>query len=65
MAKAAGVWLPIALCGRWGIVVDPPRLDRVGRFGERAEQILIQTFVAKLAVEGLDEAFCVGLPGAM
>jgi|SRR5579875_408306 len=38
-----------------GVVVHPPRLDDFSSFGERREVVLVEAFVAELAVETLDE----------
>jgi hypothetical protein len=37
-----------------GVVVDPPRLNDLLRFGDAEKPVLVQAFVAKLAVETLD-----------
>jgi hypothetical protein len=32
---------------------------------QRREQRFLEQFIAQAAIEALDEAFCMGLPGAM
>jgi hypothetical protein len=46
------------------VVVDPPRFDRLGSVSERDEQALVQTFIAQLAVERLDEGVLCRLAGS-
>ena len=46
-----------------GVVVDPPRLDDAPGFAEPVEQVLIETFVPKPAVERLDERILRWLAG--
>jgi hypothetical protein len=45
------------------VVIHPPRFDLAPRVLDRQELIGVQTFVAQLAIEGLDEAVFYGLPG--
>jgi hypothetical protein len=44
------------------VVIHPPRFDLAPRILDRQELIHVQTLVAQLAVEGLDEAIFYGLP---
>ena len=37
-----------------GVVLDPPVLDRSARVCHREEPVLVQAFVAELAIEALD-----------
>ena len=39
-----------------GVVVDPPCFDDASGLTEVREEVLVETFVAQPAVEGLDEA---------
>src|SRR5262245_14778751 len=43
------------------IVVDPPALDLMPSVGQIGEPVLVQTLVAELAVEALDERILYGL----
>ena len=45
------------------VVIDPPRFDLAPGVLDRQELIGVQTFIAELAVEGLDEAVFDGLSG--
>ena len=48
------------------VVVDPPRFDLAPGIVDRQELVGVQTFIAQLAVERLDEArFPTGFPGRM
>ena len=64
-AKASGVWLASAECGRWRVVVLAPVVDDDAGFGEAAELLDVEQLVADAAVEGLHEGFCHGAPGSM
>jgi hypothetical protein len=45
------------------VVIHPPRFDLAPRVLDRQELIGVQTLIAQLAVEGLDEAVFYRLPG--
>ena len=45
------------------VVIHPPRFDLAPRIVDRQELIRVQTFIAQLPVEGLDEAVIYRLPG--
>ena len=47
------------------IVIVTPCLDGFARLGEREEDVLVEAFVAKFAVETLDEGVLHGLAGSM
>lgn len=44
--------------------MSPAPNDGAG-LGQGGEDVLVQAFIAQLAVEALAEPFCHGLPGAM
>jgi len=44
------------------VVIHPPRFDLPPRILDRQELIGVQTLIAQLPVEGLDEAVFYGLP---
>jgi len=49
--------------GAAAVVILPPRLDDRARFRQAAKHVLVQAFVAQLAVEALDEGVLHRLAG--
>lgn len=47
------------------VVADPPFFDDVSCVAITAEQMLVEAFVPAAAIKALDEAVCMGFPGAM
>ena len=43
------------------VVVDPPFLDDIARFGERCKHVVVKALVARLPVEAFDEGILRGL----
>src|SRR5215470_20009135 len=58
---SSGVRSCKALCGRTSLVVFTPGVQNHLRFGHGREDVAIQTLVAELAVEALDECILHGL----
>ena len=47
------------------VIIQPPGLDDLPRFGQADEHVLVEALVAKWLLKLSMNAFCTGLPGSM